>query len=76
MGWSFRERFSLTKFTLSNEGSVEPEPRVRSEGPSPSLSNLIHAMSSPTHSTFQPGSAGRIMARFVLPQALGKAAAT
>lgn len=43
---------------------------------SPWLSNFIHAMSSPTHSTFQPGRAGFIMAKLVLPQALGKAAAT
>lgn len=49
---------------------------VQEKGPSPSLSNLIQAMSSPTHSTFQPGNAGLIMARLVLPQALGKAAAT
>lgn len=49
---------------------------AQEKGPSPSLSNLIQAMSSPTHSTFQPGKAGRIMARLVLPQALGKAAAT
>lgn len=42
---------------------------------SPWLSNFIQAMSSPTHSTFQPGRAGFIMARLVLPQALGKAAA-
>ena len=32
-------------------------------------------MSSPTHSTFQPGMVGSSMARLVLPQALGKAAA-
>ncbi|TNN57567.1 hypothetical protein EYF80_032169 [Liparis tanakae] len=43
---------------------------------SPWPSNFIHAMSSPTHSTFQPGRAGFIMAKLVLPQALGKAAAT
>lgn len=43
---------------------------------SPWLSNFIHAMSSPTHSTFHPGRAGFIMAKLVLPQALGKAAAT
>lgn len=49
---------------------------IQEEGSSPSLSNLIQAMSSPTHCTSQPGSAGRIMARLVLPQALGKAAAT
>ena len=42
----------------------------------PSLSNFIQAMSSPTHSAFQPGMVGFIMARFVLPHALGKAAAT
>lgn len=42
---------------------------------SPCLSNFIQAMSSPTHSTFQPGSVGQSMARFVFPQALGKAAA-
>ncbi len=33
-------------------------------------------MSSPTVSTFQPGTVGWSMARLVLPQALGKAAAT
>lgn len=32
-------------------------------------------MSSPTHSTFQPGSDGFSMARLVFPQALGNAAA-
>lgn len=42
---------------------------------SPCLSNFIQAMSSPTHSTFQPGSVGQSMARFVFPQALGNAAA-
>lgn len=41
----------------------------------PSLSNFIQAMSSPTHSTFQPGSDGFSMARLVFPQALGNAAA-
>ena len=34
------------------------------------------AMSSPIVSTVQPGSDGRSMAKFVLPQALGKPAAT
>ena len=33
-------------------------------------------MSSPTHSTFQPGNDGSIMARLVLPHADGNAAAT
>lgn len=56
--------------------SGKSQNRVQCNGLSPSLSNLIQAMSSPTHSTFQPDSAGRIMARLVLPQALGKAAAT
>mmetsp|Transcript_25301 Transcript_25301/g.63430 ORF Transcript_25301/g.63430 Transcript_25301/m.63430 type:complete len:210 (+) Transcript_25301:676-1305(+) len=43
----------------------------------PSLAlKRIQAMSSPTVSTFQPGSVGCSMARLVLPQALGKAAAT
>ena len=41
----------------------------------PSGPNFIQAMSSPTHWTFQPGRVGFIMARLVLPQALGKAAA-
>jgi hypothetical protein len=41
----------------------------------PLLSNFIHAMSSPTHSTLYPGNDGHIMARFVLPHALGNAAA-
>ena len=36
----------------------------------------IQAISSPTHSTFQPGSDAIIMARLVLPQADGNAAAT
>src|SRR4051812_16565512 len=41
----------------------------------PSLPRRIQAMSSPRHVIFQPGNVGCIMARFVLPQALGKAAA-
>jgi hypothetical protein len=41
----------------------------------PSRPNFIQAMSSPTVSTFQPGSVGIIIARFVLPQALGNAPA-
>src|SRR5690606_1355694 len=41
----------------------------------PSSPNFIHAMSSPTVSTFQPGSVGLSIARFVFPHALGKAAA-
>lgn len=32
-------------------------------------------MSSPTHSTFQPGSVGQSIAKLVFPHALGKAAA-
>src|SRR5581483_6575832 len=39
----------------------------------PSEPNFIHAISSPTVSTFQPGMVGISMARFVLPQADGKA---
>src|SRR5690349_17324049 len=42
----------------------------------PSSPKRIQAMSSPSVSTFQPGMVGSSMARFVLPQALGKAAAT
>ena len=42
----------------------------------PSAPNFIHAMSSPTVCTFQPGNVGVSMARFVLPQAEGNAAAT
>src|SRR6202171_1692696 len=44
----------------------------------PSASGVIQAMSSPTVHTFQPlnSSGGTIMAKFVFPQALGKAAAT
>ena len=42
----------------------------------PSSPNFIHAMSSPTVSTFHPGSDGIIIAMFVLPQADGNAAAT
>ena len=42
----------------------------------PSAPMRIQAMSSPTVVTFQPGNVGCIMARLVLPQALGKAAAT
>ena len=42
----------------------------------PSLPTCIQAMSSPQVSTFQPGRVGSIMARFVLPQAEGKAAVT
>ncbi len=42
----------------------------------PSSPNRIHAMSSPMVSTVQPEIVGSSMARLVLPQALGKAAAT
>mmetsp|Transcript_43703 Transcript_43703/g.71030 ORF Transcript_43703/g.71030 Transcript_43703/m.71030 type:complete len:225 (+) Transcript_43703:1221-1895(+) len=42
----------------------------------PSAPYLIHAISSPTHSNFQPGNLGSNIARLVLPQAEGKAAAT
>src|SRR5215831_10574732 len=44
----------------------------------PSASGLIQAMSSPTVHTFQPSNpaGGITMAKFVLPQAEGKAAAT
>src|SRR5580658_9651831 len=44
----------------------------------PSASGLIHAMSSPTHHTFHPSKplGGISIAKFVLPHALGKAAAT
>src|SRR5665213_3594887 len=44
----------------------------------PFSSGLIHAMSSPMVHTFQPSkpSGGMSMAKFVLPQALGNAAAT
>src|SRR5919197_789834 len=42
----------------------------------PSGPNFIHAMSSPTVSTFHPGSVGISIARFVLPHADGKAPAT
>src|SRR3954464_5715644 len=41
----------------------------------PSSPNFIQAMSSPIVSTFQSSSAGTIIARFVLPQALGNAPA-
>src|SRR3954452_10581771 len=41
----------------------------------PSEPKRIQAMSSPTVSTFQPGSVGSSMARLVLPQADGKAPA-
>ena len=41
----------------------------------PSLPNRIQAMSSPMASTFQPGMVGCSIARLVLPQADGKAAA-
>lgn len=41
----------------------------------PSESNLIHAMSSPTHVTLMWGKVGFIIAMLVLPHALGKAAA-
>ena len=40
----------------------------------PSAPNFIQAMSSPTTSTFQPGSVGFIIARLVLPHADGNAA--
>src|SRR4051812_39370223 len=42
----------------------------------PSSPNRIQAMSSPRVSTFQPGIVGSSIARLVLPQADGKAAAT
>src|SRR5713101_8456016 len=44
----------------------------------PCASGLIQAMSSPTVQTFQPSkpAGGMSMAKFVLPQALGKAAVT
>ena len=42
----------------------------------PSLPIFIHAMSSPTVCTLQPGSVGSSIARLVLPQADGKAAVT
>src|SRR3954453_24103445 len=42
----------------------------------PSSPNRIQAMSSPRVSTFQPGMVGSSMARLVLPQAEGNAAAT
>lgn len=41
----------------------------------PFLSKRIQAISSPTHSTLNPGKLGVIIARLVLPQADGKAAA-
>src|SRR6476619_2404531 len=41
----------------------------------PSSPKVIQAMSSPSVSTFQPGMVGSSIARLVLPQALGKAAA-
>lgn len=41
----------------------------------PFWSKRIQAMSSPTHSTLNPGKLGVIMAKLVLPQAEGKAAA-
>lgn len=40
----------------------------------PLASNFIQAISSPTVSIFQPGKVGINIAKFVLPQALGKAA--
>ena len=42
----------------------------------PSSPKRIQAMSSPSVSTFQPGIVGSSIARLVLPQALGNAAAT
>jgi hypothetical protein len=42
----------------------------------PSSPKRIQAMSSPNVSTFQPSMVGSSIARLVLPQALGKAAAT
>src|SRR5579875_1399238 len=42
----------------------------------PSAPNFIHAMSSPTVSTFQSGRVGIIIARLVLPHALGNAPVT
>ena len=41
----------------------------------PSAPNRIQAISSPKVSTFQPGSVGSSIAKFVLPQAEGNAAA-
>ena len=42
----------------------------------PSSPNFSHAMSSPTTSAFQPSMVGVSIARLVLPQADGNAAAT
>lgn len=70
------------QLTCREEDSAVWSPHVLSSGAaagaqlSPWLSNFIQAMSSPTHSTFQPGRDGFIMAKLVFPQALGKAAAT
>lgn len=55
-------------------GKSHPDSKIN-QSDSPWSSNFIQAMSSPTHSTFQPGSVGHSMARLVFPQALGKAAA-
>lgn len=75
-------RVDGSQFTCRGDGMVCVTDPNLAQSHTPSLtalpwwSNFIQAMSSPTHSTFQPGRVGFIMARLVLPQALGKAAAT
>lgn len=73
-----------TKFTMANNSSIlVSSPGATPKNPAsglmarsfPSLSNLIQAMSSPTQVILYSGRADFIIAKFVFPQALGKAAA-
>ncbi len=71
------ESMALGLVTMLVPGATPKKPasgliaRSRPSGP-----GFIQQMSSPTVSTFQPGRVGTSMARFVLPQALGKAPVT
>lgn len=75
--WKITSREPSFTNTSKNDCRIVTEARIGAQTfcLSPWLSNFIQAISSPTHSTFQPGSVGFIMARLVFPQALGKAAA-
>ena len=74
--------FSMVRIALGLVFSLVPgaTPKKPNSGLTayrrPSSPNRIQAMSSPRVSTFHPGMVGWSIARLVLPQALGKAAAT
>ena len=73
--------FSMVRIALGLVFSLVPgaTPKKPNSGLTaysrPSSPNRIQAMSSPRVSTFQPGMVGSSIARLVLPQALGNAAA-